>query len=266
MEITLQGPQYEIFSKSVYTSRFTHKGKIGSLTNWKQSLVFEGKTDLLVQFKSGPCGFLACLQAQIINYRRNPDFEHFPVQTLLFYSINNILRIICGKYVFCQSYNDGNKIAKFIIFNHPEDSINYLESNDFSKHPEALLLLAVSFIFAADGLDKLEVPEAPFIAPSQYTEMTLVWTMLIGPLSEELISQMEHGNYSMLPQHEIGLRVINGSIQVNGTHFNSSASVFVIHNQNHFFSILKLRDSSIVYDTLNHKNGPFAIENSVIFS
>ena len=105
----------------------------------------------------------------------------------------------------------------------------------------------------------------PFVGADQYCEMPLVWIMLLGSLDEEIITKMESGDYSMIKQRDIALRVINNHPQVNGTHFNKDATLFVVHNLDHFITVLKLTDRAMVYDTLNNEKGPYTVPLSEVF-
>ena len=263
--IRIEGDLYEKFSRSIYINKGS--SDLSKLNKWKQPFYFFGDSDLLVQDMAGPCGALATIQAQILFYRSQQEYSNVNVnrEHLLILSLLDIMQRIGQHYVFCTSFNPKAKIAEFIQKDTQEEAIQYIKESNFLSNPQSVLLYLLSIVFLANKMTKMQTIGVPLLGADQFTEMTLVWIMLLGTLNEDMISQMESGNESMLPQHEISLRVIHNSTQVNGTHFNRNANIFVVHNIDHFIAVSKFPNFAIVYDTLNYKKGPHPVSLNSIF-
>jgi len=248
----LSGEDYTHLIRKIYQGPNGLTG-LRYLDNWVQPLVFYPKTRILKQYSQGPCGYFAVLQSYIrflLQEGENADTSNYD---LLAMAIIKIQTLIGGKYCFFVEYNDIEKQSLYVETDSADDALIYILDSGILNESRASMLILLGMLQTCSNNDWFwEIN--PLVSPDKNSSLSLVFLLLVGTLSVDIISSVESNDGFYHKQPHIGLYVKSNNTEVAGFHLNRSAKIFVVLYQFHLFAVEDVNGVITKYDTLFEKN------------
>jgi hypothetical protein len=158
--------------------------------SWNQPFVFKEHTNCLRQFRGGPCGLIAAVQAHIlILLRSHPDWTN---NDLLQCAVLDIMWLLRSCYVFCDAFD-----APSLHWQATQDraaAATFLRTEKWLSQPTAVTLFTISLAILVGSiwLRHFSIPDR-FITENGQTTPPLVLLMISG----EFFDSYHDGNLLM---------------------------------------------------------------------
>lgn len=246
-------------SDPVYSKvmKFVCNGSIPD--KWVQPFVFKPKSTCLWQYKDGPCGLFAAIQAYInLLIKKN---SKIPSQKLLVDAILMIQQQIRPCFVFCTNFDPQAKRIEWVSTQSQSEAEKFLITSDFLSRENATILFTISIAILVGPiwLNSYAIPDT-FITEDGQTNMTFVLLMISG----EILDSYHDGNSVMggivikgaLVPQRIGLLSINDTegFQKRGMRFGSPTErIWIAYYGGHFTTIMATATAILEFDPLSRR-------------
>jgi len=144
---------------------------------WNQPIIFCGNTIRLCQINNGPCGFLSAIQANLLlQYIKKPNKSR---KYILYSAICKMMRLLGDMFILVTDIDEKRKKIEYCSEKTPQKFVDLIKDENFFEKPNALVLLALSFVIQAGPAFFLSYSfHEPLINSEGYTSMRFVTALI----------------------------------------------------------------------------------------